>query len=61
MKDVQEYYRLSEVAKMLDVSYVTMWRWCNDGRVASVKLPSGQRRIVRSEVERVTNQQERSE
>ncbi len=56
MKDVQEYYRLSEVAKMLDVSYVTMWRWCNDGRVASVKLPSGQRRILASEVERITSQ-----
>lgn len=55
MSYMKEYYRLSEVAKMLNVSYVTMWRWCNDGKVSTVELPSGQRRILGSEVERITS------
>lgn len=61
MKDMKAYFRLSEVAKMLGVSYVTMWRWCNDGKVATVSLPSGQRRILGSEVNRLLEQPEAQE
>lgn len=52
------YYRLSEVAKIFNVSYVTIWRWCRDGKVETFTLPSGQRRILSSEVERITSQEE---
>ena len=53
MKIMKEYYKLSEVAKMLNVSYVTVWRWCNDGKVATISLPSKQRRIRSDEVKRL--------
>ncbi len=58
MQSMKQYFRLSEVAKMLGVSYVTMWRWCNDGKVATVQLPSGQRRILSAEVGRLLEQPE---
>jgi predicted site-specific integrase-resolvase len=61
MENMKEYYRLSEVAKMLGVSYVTMWRWCNDGLVATVELPSKQRRILSAEVKRLLAQPEAQE
>ena len=56
MQSMKEYFRLGEVAKMLNVSYVTIWRWCNDGKVATVTFPSGQRRILRAEVEKLLSQ-----
>ena len=58
MQSMKQYYRLSEVAKMLDVSYVTMWRWCNEGLVATMILPSGQRRVTSAEVLRLLQQSE---
>ncbi|MBK8113244.1 MAG: helix-turn-helix domain-containing protein [Candidatus Accumulibacter sp.] len=61
MQNMKAYFRLSEVAKMLGVSYVTMWRWCNDGKVATVSLPSGQRRILGAEVNRLLEQPEPQE
>ena len=61
MQSMKEYYRLSEVAKMLGVSYVTMWRWCNDGKVATVELPSKQRRILSAEVTRLLAQPQAQE
>ena len=61
MQDMKEYYRLSEVADMMGVSYVTMWRWCKAGKVATVKLPSKQRRILSAEVKRILAQPEAQE
>jgi excisionase family DNA binding protein len=49
--DTKQFYRLNEAAKLFDVSYQTIWRWCNDGKLASVTLPSGQRRIPAWEIE----------
>ena len=45
-------YRISEVADMLEVSRITVWRWCKDGKMAHVLLPSGQFRISHDEVMR---------
>ena len=61
MQSMKQYFRLSEVAKMLGVSYVTMWRWCNAGKVATMTLPSGQRRITGAEVWRLLQQDEAQE
>lgn len=52
MKD-DKLYRLSEAAAILGVKHVTVWRWCNDGKIAHVTMPSGQRRIPASEIERI--------
>lgn len=52
MKD-DKLYRLKEAANLLGVKSITIWRWCNDGKIAHVTLPSGQRRIPASEIERI--------
>ena len=54
MQDMNEKrYRLSEAAPLIGVSSVTLWRWCASGKIASIKLPSGQRRIPESELTRI--------
>lgn len=48
-------YRITEVAKMIGVGRVTVWRWCKDGKMQHVILPSGQIRIAAEEVQRFVN------
>jgi len=48
-------YRITEVAKMINVGRVTVWRWCKDGKMQHVILPSGQIRITAEEVHRFVN------
>ena len=36
-KEVQEYYRAKEAAKLLRVGESTWWRWVADGRIAPGK------------------------
>jgi predicted site-specific integrase-resolvase len=38
---------------MIGVSYETLYRWCRDGKVRSILYPSGQRRMMESEVRRI--------
>jgi len=45
--------RLREAARMMDVSYSTLSRWCREGTIRCLVLPSGQRRIMASEVDRI--------
>ena len=44
---------MSEAAKILNVSYKTMYRWVTAGDIPTVKLPSvrGERAIVRIRIE----------
>lgn len=32
-----QYYSINEVAKMLKVAYLTVYRWIQDGKLSSVK------------------------
>ena len=48
-------YRITEVAEMIGVGRVTVWRWCKDGKMQHVILPSGQIRITADEVNRFVN------
>ncbi|MFY9263323.1 MAG: helix-turn-helix domain-containing protein [Arcanobacterium sp.] len=42
----------SEVADIFKVSRQTITRWCNNGKLNHIILPSGQFRIPQSEVDR---------
>ena len=44
---------VQEVATYLKVSRSTVWRWCNEGKLAAFKVGRGWR-VLRSEMERVT-------
>jgi len=47
----QDYIRPAEAAKMLGVSRDTVRRYANNGDLAAIKTPGGQRRIERESVE----------
>jgi excisionase family DNA binding protein len=53
MDAMKQYYRTSEVARIFGISRVSVWRWCKEGKLLAVVLPSGQRRIAREDVERI--------
>ncbi|MGJ9441496.1 MULTISPECIES: MerR family transcriptional regulator [Actinotignum] len=42
-----------EVASLMGVSRTTVTRWCSENDIRAVRLPSGQWRIPRSEVDRI--------
>lgn len=45
-----------DAARILNVSYKTLWRWQKRGLIRVVRLPSGRFLIPRSEVERILRQ-----
>ena len=42
----------SQVAKLFDVTTVTVWRWANSGRLKAIRTPSGYNRFTVTEVNR---------
>lgn len=42
-----------EVASLMGVSRTTVTRWCSENDIRAVRLPSGQWRIPKSEVDRI--------
>jgi excisionase family DNA binding protein len=44
METTRKYYSINEVAVMLGVNAMSIYRWTNDGRIPSVKL--GTRRVI---------------
>ena len=52
---MEQHYKISDVAKALDLSRQTVWQWVKDGRVKAVRLSdNGVYRIPQSEVDRLT-------
>lgn len=49
----RRFLTTSEAARMLETSRDTIARWCRNGEIACVVLPSGQYRIPREAVERL--------
>lgn len=47
------FLTLPEAADRLEVSRTSIRRWVKDGRLRSIKLPSGHRRIRREDVEKI--------
>lgn len=54
----KELFRLDEVADILRLkSVTTVYRWIQEGKIRYVLTPGGQqKRITRSEVERITRE-----
>src|SRR5579872_2482582 len=48
------YYNVSEVAAMLGVSWVSVWRWISSGRLPVARLGHRTVRIRSEDVERIT-------
>lgn len=47
----RKYWRISEVARELDVHPKTIRRWLDRGLIPYVRLPSGERRVRTDRVE----------
>jgi len=47
----EQYYSIEEVAKMLKVAYLTVYRWIQSGKLKSNKAGK-QYRITKSELEK---------
>jgi excisionase family DNA binding protein len=53
---VERLYTIHEVAKLLGLSYITVWSWIKRGRIKAVKLgatPKAPVRIPEGEVRRL--------
>ena len=51
-----ELLTTAQVAELLSVSQKTVARWARLGQIKAVRLPSGQLRIRRSEVDRLLSE-----
>ena len=51
-----QYYSIEEVAKMLKVAYLTVYRWVQSGKLKAVKAGK-QHRIERFELDRFMKKQ----
>lgn len=47
----EEFISIGEAARLLSVSVITLRRWDRDGRVHSVRTPTGHRRFRVSDIE----------
>jgi putative resolvase len=46
-----DFYRVGRVANLLGVSPRTVRRWVAQGRIRSVRLPTGERRVPAAEID----------
>jgi len=53
MKKEKAYLSTREVLSMLGISRSTLDRWARNGTVKFFRLPSGQRRFFRAEIENI--------
>jgi excisionase family DNA binding protein len=56
-----DLYRVGEFAAILQVNPRTVRRWLANGLVACIRLPSGERRIPRPELDSILGQATREE
>ncbi|MGB0383207.1 MAG: helix-turn-helix domain-containing protein [Ardenticatenaceae bacterium] len=52
---MNEILTIKEVADYLRLSRITVWRWCNNGKLPAFKVGRGWR-IYRSEIEKIAKQ-----
>ncbi len=58
---MEEFLSPRDVCRMLNVSYITLWRWIKEGRIKAVRSPSGRYLIPRNEIERLKGEEKRVE
>jgi len=50
---MEKLLKISEVAKILNVSRHTILNWIREGKIRAIRLPSGRYRIPESEVRKI--------
>jgi excisionase family DNA binding protein len=53
-------YTLVEVAELLSVTTATVRTWCTMGKLQGVKLPGGDWRVRKEDLDKMLNQQRRT-
>jgi excisionase family DNA binding protein len=54
----KDFYKVSEVAKIMSVSRLTAYRWIKEGKIKVVRIGKTMR-IPRKEIERILQQEEK--
>jgi len=54
---MEELLKPSEVMRLLKISRRTFYRWISEDKIRVVRLPSGQYRVPKSEVEKLCGKQ----
>lgn len=54
---MDKLWRLKDIAESFDVSYSTLWRWAQSGRMQTVRLPGGALRVKDSELRRILGEE----
>jgi len=55
MKNESEFYKVSEIARMLNMSKATAYRWVKSKKIMAIRIGKTIR-IPKSEIERVRNE-----
>ena len=55
---MEKLYQPKEVAEMLSLKKLTIYRWIKAGKIKAVRLPNGRLRIAESELEKVVKPNE---
>jgi excisionase family DNA binding protein len=53
MAEEKKFLTTGEVAKMLGVTPLTVWRWCKEGKIKAIRTAGGQYRIPAEEVKKI--------
>jgi excisionase family DNA binding protein len=51
-EEVEKLYTIREVARLLDLSYITVWSWIRKGKIRAVKV-DGRVRIPEGELRKL--------
>ena len=51
MTETEQYYTIKEVAEILKVAYLTVYRWVKDGKIEAYKLGK-EYRIKKADIEK---------
>ena len=52
---METYIRLQTAEQALGISYSTIRRWIREGRLRALRLPTGQLRVAKKDVEQLQN------
>lgn len=50
---MEQLWTLKQLSETWGVNYQTLWRWAQDGKLQTVRLPGRQLRVKESEIRRI--------
>ncbi len=54
---MEQLWTLKQLSETWGVNYQTLWRWAQDGKLKTVRLPGRQLRVKESEIRRILEEE----